>query len=279
MPCSVRVATADDLDAVVELTAAGRRRLAEWSPRWWRPAPNADEVHRRWLHHLIGAGEPVVRVATAGDEVVACAVSMPQPQQWAVDDVSVRSVDDWADAGVELLLAVTERPALLCAPTSDLARRAACEAAELSHVSSYWIGATRPVEPGPALEPVDERARLPAPPPHTFAGAVDPAAHGALVIGGGTGDALVGSPSLPAPPVYDPGGTVCVVDRVAGDAEELLDLAVRASGARGDVLIAVVAATDDRALRSALTALHFTRTVDVFAWPTNPARRTVRRRR
>jgi hypothetical protein len=266
----VRQATPDDLEAIVALTAAARRRLAGWAPVWWRPAARADELHPMWLAHLMQAPEPVVRVVTDRGDVIGCAVSMPQARQWFIDDVAV--VDDarWGDEGLDLLEAVTERPALTCVPTAHLARRATSLAAGLHHVSSYWIraaagGGTHD------LPPLAPDTTVPAPPPHTFGGAFDPAAEGTLTAADGKGGLLVASPSIPAPPVYDPGGTVCIVDRVAGHAVPLLNHALAAASARGDVLLCVVAAVGDRVVHNALHELEFERVVDVFSWP-NPRR-------
>lgn len=269
-----RVATSEDLDAIAALTRAGRQRLAEWSPRWWRPAPDADEVHRLWLDHLIASDDAVVRVATDHAHVVGCAVSVRQARQWFVDDVALADDDAWADTGVELLDAIAERPALTCVPTHHLSRRAASEAGRLHHVSSYWIRTTMPVT-HPVTPSLHPSTVIPPPPPHTFGGALDAHAAGALAFAAdeGSDGLLVGSPSLPAPPVYDPGGTVCVVDRVVGDPAPLLERALQASGARGDVLLSVVADVGDDRLRSGLRELEFERTVDVFAFPAASHRR------
>lgn len=267
----VRLAAPEDLNSIVALTAASRRRLATWAPLWWKPAASADEMHRLWLAHLITAERPVVRVATNGGDVVGCAISMPQLGQWFIDDVAVVDDDRWSDDGVDLLEAITERPALTCVPTAHLARRATSLAAGLHHTSSYWI---RPTTSGSsvAMAPLAPDTPVPTPPLHTFGGALDPWAADALsfVADGGL---LVGSPPFPAPPVYGPGGTVCIVDRVVGHAAALLEQALAASGARGDVLMAVVADVGDRPLRSALQELEFARTVDVFTWPAMRTRR------
>lgn len=268
-----RLATGDDLDAVAALVARARRRLAEWSPRWWRPAARADELHRLWLQHLVHDAASVVRVITDHARVVGCAVATPQGPRWLVDDVALTRDDRWADVGVELLGAIDERPALTCVPTQHLARRAASEAAGLHHVSSVWLHETAAASDA-EVRPLARDVELPRAPAHTF-GPIDPWAPGALTVAGDDG-ALVGSPAITAPPVYDPGGTVCVVDRVAGAPEPLLEQALAASGARGDVLLAVVADVEDDRLRSGLKGLRFERTVDVFSWPpsgTRPRRR------
>jgi len=266
----VREAVPADLDAVVALTGAARRRQAGWSPLWWRPSASADELHPLWLEHLLASEAAVARVVTTGERVVGCAIANRQPAQWFVDDLCVADDVLWADAGIALMEAVVERPSLTCVATHHLARRAASEAAGLHHVSSLWIRETVRVA-GRVVEAVDSAVALPPAPPHTFGSPLDPAAPGALLVGGA--GVLVGSPSLPAPPVYDPGGTVCVVDRVVGEARPLLEAALEASGARGDVVMAVVAAVGDDGLRSELRAVGFERTVDVFAWGTGRKRR------
>jgi hypothetical protein len=270
-----RPAATGDLDAVAALTAMWRRRLAEWSPRWWRPAPHADELHRAWLAHLIEDPAAVVRVVTEHARVVGCAASTAQAGGWLVDDVALARDERWADIGVELLAAVAERPALTCVPTSHLARRAASEAAGLHHASSIWLRETA-ARSSADVAALPRDVALPPAPAHPFAGPLDPQAPGALTLTGADGGVLVGSPPITAPPVYDPGGTVAVVDRVAGEPGPLLEQALAASGARGDVLLAVVAAVDDDRLRSDLKGLHFERTVDVFTWP--PPGRPRRRR-
>src|ERR687897_1614232 len=58
----------------------------------------ADDLHPLWLRHLVEAGGPVVRVADDGGTVVGCAVSLPQPGQWMVDDLQVADAR-WEDAG------------------------------------------------------------------------------------------------------------------------------------------------------------------------------------
>ena len=269
MPLRVRTATEDDVPAIAALTATSRARLAGWSPLWWRPSAAADEIHPLWLGHLLGSGLATVRVADDGGTVVGCAVAMPQPGRWFVDDVAVAADDRWSDAGAALLAAITERPALTCTPTEDGARRAALDAAGLRTVARYWIAPTRPDggAEGAGAAPLPPGAAVPPPPPHTFGGALDPWAPGALTFTY-DGGLVVGSPSTPAPPVYDPGGPVAIVDRVVGpDPAGLLRLALGTAARRGDVLLAVVAAAGDAALERALGAEGFVRTVEVDAWP------------
>jgi hypothetical protein len=262
---TARAATPDDLDAIAALTATSRSNLARWSRLWWRPAPGANALHRLWLQHLIGAEGHEARVVTTVDgRVVGCAFAGPAAGGWVVDDVAVAASAGWAATGPALLAAIEGRPAVLCAPTSDRAQIAAAAAAGLTEVSSYWIAATRPG--GSAVGPIRHPEGLPAAPVHTFGSPLDPFAAGALAFETLDG-VVVGSPSIAAPPVYDPGGTVCIVDRVVGAQTRLLRDAMAAAEERGDVVLAVVCGQADVELAGQLSATGFERTVEVLAFP------------
>ena len=257
----VRLAKPEDLRAITALTRAHRACLAEWSPTWWRPGPHADEMHAAWLGHLVTADGPVMWVVEHEGEAVACAVAMPQPGQWFVDDVAVADGRAWP----ALLAAVEERPALTCVATADTARAAYCREAGLTWVSSCWIGPAAPSgSPEGTVRPRDDEAGWPAHPPHTF-GALGPW----LAFGDEAGGLVVASRPLTAPPVYDSSaGTVAVVDRLTGrDRAGLLAHARSAIAARGDVLVAVVADAGDTEGAGILAGAGLTRTIDIYAWP------------
>lgn len=271
MSLSVRPAVADDVARLAALGAQHRRRLAGWSPTWWRSADAADEIHPLWLGHLVADEGTVVRVVEDAGAVVAGSASLRQPGQWFVDDVVVDGDSAWPGPGVTLLRAIAERPALTCVPHADTARVRASANAGLSPVSSYWIHSCGNGSPGGPVDrdrrPIPADADVPPAPRHSFGGPLDPWAEGALSFAGQAG-IVVGSPSIAAPPVYDPGGTVAVVDRIVGeDRAALVRNVLAAATERGDVLLTVVAAADDDALAGHLAAIGFDRTVDVYAWP------------
>jgi hypothetical protein len=259
----VRPAEPSDLDAVAVLTARHRAELAAWSPVWWRPSVGADDIHRAWLEQLLGRGDVVSRVVEDDGRVVGCALTVPHGEQWLVDDVAFDGV---GTAGGALLAAIEERPAVLCIATADMTARQLARDARLDIVATYWIAA--PVAAPGATFTTSGGADLPASPPHTFAAAFE---HETAVLE--TSDGLVvATGSLPAPPIYDPRGTVCVVDRVVGTGRgRLLAAASAAAHERGDGLIAVVCAATDRELERRLTSAGFTRTVELVAWPSWPA--------
>lgn len=172
--------------------------------------------------------------------------------------------DRWPSSGVALLAAVRERPALTCVPTADSARLAASRAAGLNRVSNYWIG---PPRDGPIASAPLGGQPVPSPPRHTFGGSLDPTAVGALCLADGDG-VVVGSPPVSAPPIYDPGGTVCVIDRVTGsNRQRLLDSALSLALKRGDILVNLIVAEDDPELSYLAAERGLERIVDVFSWP------------
>lgn len=259
-----RRATLADLDTIAGLTAAYRKDLAGWAPQWWQPAESADDLHRAWLAHLLDDGMAVVRVLDAGDRVAACAVTTRQGRNWVVDDIAIDPKVSWTHLGPKLFGAVTERPALAGIAVEDFPRATAADRSGLTRASSYWLRAT---EAGALdVEPVPPHTSVPDAPAHTFDGPLDPDAEGALsfAVPGGL---VVASTPLSAPPVYDPGGSVCVADRIVGtNRGPLLRSLLAAAHDRGDALALVVCGADDTELAALLTAGGFQRTVNVFAW-------------
>jgi hypothetical protein len=219
-----------------------------------------------WLEHLVTNEPGTVHVATAAGDVVGCLGTIRQPTQWFVDDVAVHGDELWPDFATGLVRYVDGRPALTCLSPEDEVRAAALQAAGCEQVSSYWVrGTTSDAGSGGTVDPA--AATTPRP-PHTFGGTpFDHHATDALAFTTSDGT-VIGTPPTTAPPVYDPGGTVTVVDLATGPRlEPLLDLALGLAGARGDVLLCVVCGVGDGALTDALETTGFTRTVDVHRLP------------
>jgi hypothetical protein len=262
----VRSAEEHDLERIAVLTREHRGELARWAPQWWGKAAGADEIHPLWLRHLVADAATDVKVVEVDGHVVGCAAVFAQGSQWFVDDLVVDE-EHWFRAGQALLHSIEQRPALTCCASNDGLRMKALARATLSRVSSYWVRATSPAGQLPAIEPITDAVDVPPPPLHTFGGPLDPSAEGALAftLDGGV---IVGSPSISAPPVYDPGGTVTVVDRVAGpDPGTLVDAASSLVADRGDVVLCVITSAGDGQLEMALDRRRFQRIADVFAWP------------
>lgn len=264
---TIRKATADDLPAIVEITRSVRAQRAGWEPEFFRPADGADAAHEAYLGSLLDSSDAVARVVTSDDEVVGCAFAVLQGRQWFVDDVGTLDEGWWSDGMIELLRAVSERPAATCVPRQHIRLIGCSTTVGLRPRSAYWRLALKGVDTAPPedVETVAPPTDLPAASLHAFA-PTDPAA--ATVLADGSGGYAVLAPSVEAVPVYDPGGTTGLVDRVAGRRGSLVDAATAIAGTRGDAQLVVVCAEDDPVLEDALVDRGFRRVVDVFAWPT-----------
>lgn len=259
----VRRADVSDLETIAALTRRRRALLAQWSPAWWRPARHSDDLHQLWLTHLFGSADAACYVVENDDDAVGCAIAIGQSDRWIVDDLAVDDERWWPDVAAALVAGIAERPALSCIPTADAVARAAVAAAGLTTVSTYWIVSTTREASEAAFDPLV--GDVPVPPPHTFAPLFAPGRAMCLRQVDGV---AVASASLPAPPVYDPGGTVRIVDRViGGDPHSLLCAVLAAAYQAGDVLACVVTAPEDDALAKALQQLGASPTVEALMWP------------
>lgn len=209
MSSDVRPLTADDLDWVVETTAARRETLAGHAPRFWRPAADATARHREFLTRLL-------------DEPSALTLRTDHGHLMALGDPARRVVDDmvvaegaWAEDGAALLRAVLEQTTTVrfVCPVAEPERYAAAEAVGLRPVESWWHRDLPLVQ----VRGEGERVEL------STAGA-----RGRLV---------------PAPPVFDPGGPVLLVMEVenAGALAALEDEAAE----RGATVSVVTQRADD----------------------------------
>jgi hypothetical protein len=154
---SVRRATEADIEAMLDLAEARRRRYAAYHPRFHRPASGAREVQRPFFFKLLSADNYIVLVHEhdgrvdgflTGQITAAPPVYDPGGLTCLVDDFAVETQEDWLEVGHQLLEAlrvqVRERQAVqivvVCAP-EDKAKRAMLTEAGLSVVSE-WLVAT-----------------------------------------------------------------------------------------------------------------------------------------
>lgn len=260
----VRPAQAADLDAIVELTRAGRSQLAAWSPVYFRPRDGADEAHAGFLAFIIGSDDHRTNTIVEDGNVIGFFQLVRQPTHWWLDDLSLDDRYRWADVVDPICEASTERPWVTCVSAFDDDRAEALGGAGLAVTSSYW---TRPL----TVEDIGEHAADGIGqtegewPRHTFGGMpFDPGLPGALVVGDADGNFATGSPSV-EPPIYDPGGPTSVIDRLGGaDRGRALVLAIGASAARFDAQLVVVARAEDHKLAALLSEHGFGKQVDVF---------------
>jgi GNAT superfamily N-acetyltransferase len=151
----VRDAREADLDAMVRLSAAARGRLAEYSPRFWRPADDADAGQRLWFQFLLAQAETIARVHADGAQVdgfalarlsAAPPVYAPGGPVSVLDDFCVADAAAWPAVGVALLDAVEAAARARGAPLSvvvcahlDGAKRELLAARGFAPTSEWWV--------------------------------------------------------------------------------------------------------------------------------------------
>lgn len=152
-------ATADDVDAIATLAQQVREQYAGYQPTFWRVAPNALDLHRAFVSHLVADGEVLSLVATGEDHELlgyafatvgaAPPVYDPGGLTGMVDDFAVADDDLWSTVGVELGGAVRRRLAdrgavqivVVCGVEHE-AKRQALGSMGLAVASEWWVGPT-----------------------------------------------------------------------------------------------------------------------------------------
>lgn len=217
----MRALTTGDLDWVVGRLAARRAALVPFAPVYWRPARDADEVHRRFLESTLGRGGVGFRT----DDAVM--IAAPGCGGWTVDDAAVGD-GRWAGSGQLLWDAVCGavgggRVRFVC-PTPEVERRRFAVQQGLRLRTSWWQATVDPTYP--------------------------PRGEGGPDVDGAT------ATLVPAPPIYDPGGPILFLRDVL-DAARALPVA-RAEAARlGAPVVVVDQPAGDDALGAALPGAGF----------------------
>jgi GNAT superfamily N-acetyltransferase len=149
-------ATHDDVDEVAALADARRREYELQQPLFWRPAEDALDRHRTYLHGLVEAEDHVFLVARGagrlsgfiiGKLVPAPPVYEPGGLTCMVDDFAVAEPDEWALLAVALLRAVADHArergaaqAVVVTGHHDEVKRQALRRAGLTVASEWWVG-------------------------------------------------------------------------------------------------------------------------------------------
>ena len=270
---TTRTPTSADLPAILALTRANRALLATLEPWFWRPSANADELHRAFITYQVANENLIKRVLERDGRVVGYAVSANHPAGfYHVDDVCLSHDADWRTDGAHLLRSIAERPAIMTAPHGDTARVEAARAIGLEQfgtVRSLRFDQEPALALGAAPTPMSVPDDLAVPPTHPFLPAMT--RESLTVVGDGRRGYAVLSPSIAAPPIYDPGGKPSVVDRVIGnDRLSLLMDALAFASARGDVGVILIVQRGDTELSAIADRLGARHPVDLFRWPDAP---------
>ncbi len=268
----VRPAEERDLEAILQLTRANRNLLARLEPVYWNPSDNADENHALFMRYILTRSEFIKRVLVKQDQVVGFVVSSRQPTFWFVDDVCLSGDADWQKDGKDLFGAISERPAAMTAPHRDASRVQAGIDLGLEIVSTLRLirfdrkQGTLSLDSSGTVKTSELPDNLIQPPLHPFSPAMTD--ESISVVTDEEGGYAVVSGSIDAPPVYNPGGTTAIIDRVVGgNRESLLTDALGFSAQRGDIGAILVIDARDKELAQIADNFEAAHPVDVMKWP------------
>jgi len=207
----VRVMAGADFAWAADLMERRRRIYATFAPVLWCPADGVRDMHADFLRSRVGTGAAIGLRSTDGFVVAALVDG-----RYDIDDFAVEPADRWSTSGRALLEAVVDSGALpagagirVVTARRDTAKRQMLDGCGLTVRSRWWVKELRPVRPV-AIGAVRE-------------------------VDLGTTTGLF----VPAPPVYAPGGPVCLLGDIDPDA------AVVAAARAGELgaVVAVVART------------------------------------
>ena len=227
---TARRLTGADLNWAVERLAERRARLVPFAPRYWRPAPDAARVHRRFLGHVLNNGGIGYRTQDA------LMIAAPQHDAgWIIDDAVVQD-SDWDAAGRLLWDAIAaviaDQQVRFVCPTPEPARARFAGDRGLRLSTSWWHQ---------DLEYLPESTAEPS----------DPRVDGATAT------------VVPAPPIYDPGGPVLFLTNILDPAQALQS--ARSEATRLNIPILVVEQPNpDRGVAAHLQAEGFHHHCDFF---------------
>jgi len=150
----VRRAVAGDVDAITALASLRRSRYAQYQPVFWRPAANAEDVHRPYLAELVSNNDVLTLVSDDDGTVAgfliatfadAPAVSDPGGLTCTIDDFVV-APGRWPTTGAKLLrTAISDAAArgaiqaVVVAANPDEPKREALRCCGLSIASAWWV--------------------------------------------------------------------------------------------------------------------------------------------
>ena len=222
-----RPLTAADLDWVLGLIEPRRQQLAEHAPHFWNPAPNARDLHSRFLGDQL-ANPDLVTLRTDHGFVFAG----HRGDGFVIDDFLVDADDRWPTDGAALVIdAVGGRSVRIVCPVHELGRYRLAKDLGLTVAESWW---THDLDPVAGVQAGD----------------------GQISVDGTSGRLL------PAPPVYDPGGPVLILSAVAS--LESLEAAERRAAAAGSTVAVVPQRADDLSRAQLLTSAGYRRTTDYY---------------
>jgi hypothetical protein len=228
----------EDAGWAAEVMHARRQVYATYSPVFWRPAAAPVPGHAAFLARQIG-GDDVVALRTDRGFVVG----QIRGAGGGIDDFAVTDQESWSTHGRALLDAALAQmhargaaDVQVVTAQKDRPKSAMLRAAGLDLVNQWWV---KPLAPGPRSAEPGRRS-------------------GAGFSG------ILGA----APPVYDPGGPVFLVQQFDESAPVA---AVETAAAEWGAVLAVVPAAPDTARTAELAAAGFEVASDWYRSSGSPA--------
>jgi hypothetical protein len=160
----VRSAVAADVEAITAMASARRKQYAEYQPVFWRPAANAEQLHRPYLAKLVDNADVITLVSEDSGLFTGFLIAMivgapgvydPGGRTCQIDDFVVIP-DRWATAGPLLLKSAIELAAergavqaVVVTGHLDEPKREALQACGLAIASEWWV-TSWPARPQPS---------------------------------------------------------------------------------------------------------------------------------
>jgi GNAT superfamily N-acetyltransferase len=158
----MRAARDEDLQGILNVADAARRRYATYQPVFWRPAADARARQESYLAALLRDPDVLAYVGLTDGAVVGFAIARllsappvydPGGVTCLLDDFAVADQELWPSLGLDLLHAVRDAARargavqlVVITGAQDVSKRAALAAAGLRSTSEWWTG---PVDAAP----------------------------------------------------------------------------------------------------------------------------------
>jgi hypothetical protein len=152
----VKRANLEDLDLLLAIASVSRTAYVEYQPRFWRPAPDAEDRQRAYFTAMLDDDRALVLTATEdadlrgfaiGRLVSAPPVYDPGGVSCVVDDFAVADPDEWSTIGSVLFDALRSWAAsrdaaqmIVVTARLDEPKRAALQSRGLTLASEWWVG-------------------------------------------------------------------------------------------------------------------------------------------
>lgn len=196
-----------DFKWAAELMERRRATYEQFSPVFWKPAEGVRDTHASFMRSQVDGGTAIALRSEGGFLLASI-----RGDHYDVDDFALQPDQEWEPEGPLLLEALAEfgplaRPVRVRVVTArrDTAKRQMLSDLGLTAVSRWWV---RPLDPSHPAEVDSAQVEL----------------------------AGVTAMLVPAPPVYAPGGPVCILGNIAS---EVAVRAVAEAEAAGAVLAIV----------------------------------------